>query len=197
MRPSHARQLRPRESGSILGVMDNSPTLRNLLRRRARQHARPLWRVAARLRCLQRRRAAVSGRSAAGLARPDAGSPKIRPFHATLKAPMTLAAGRNRSPALSRACELFADAATAGSLDQAGHRYHQRLHRCVIPSEPSAELGAAGRPIAPRAFDFFRAPPDVRRSRAARNPAKLTPRQLRLPGTAGATLTRWKSFAFT
>jgi putative phosphonate metabolism protein len=99
--------------------------------------------------------------------------PRKYGFHATLKAPMALAAGRTETQ-LVAACELFADAArpvplikpVVGSIGG---------FIAVIPAEPSAELRVLAAECT-RAFDFFRAPLTPE-DRIRRNPEKLTPKQ--------------------
>jgi len=99
--------------------------------------------------------------------------PRKYGFHATLKAPMALAAGRTETQ-LVAACELFADAArpvplikpVVGSISG---------FIAVIPAEPSAELRVLAAECT-RAFDFSRAPLTPE-DRIRRNPEKLTPKQ--------------------
>lgn len=99
--------------------------------------------------------------------------PRKYGFHATLKAPMALAAGRSEAQLIG-ACELFADAArpiplikpVVGSISG---------FIAVIPAEPSEELRELAAE-ATRAFDFFRAPLTPE-DRVRRNPEKLTPKQ--------------------
>lgn len=94
-------------------------------------------------------------------------------FHATLKAPMALAAGRAESQIIA-ACELFADAARPVPLIRPVIASIGGFAAVVAdkPSEELQELAAE----AVRAFDFFRAPL-TEADRARRNPGKLTPRQ--------------------
>ncbi len=99
--------------------------------------------------------------------------PRKYGFHATLKAPMALAAGRTEAQ-LVAACDLFADAARPVPLIKPVIDSISGFI-AVIPSEPSPELERLAADCT-RAFDFFRAaltPED----RARRNPAKLTARQ--------------------
>jgi putative phosphonate metabolism protein len=99
--------------------------------------------------------------------------PRKYGFHATLKAPMPLAAGKTEAE-LAAACESFAGT----------HRPVPLIKPvvdsisgfiAVVPAEPSAELQrlAADCVIA---FDSFRAPLTPE-DRERRNPSKLTPRQ--------------------
>jgi putative phosphonate metabolism protein len=99
--------------------------------------------------------------------------PRKYGFHATLKAPMTLAAGRLEAQLIA-ACELFADAARPVPLIRPVVDSISGFI-AVIPNEPSAELERLAADCT-RAFDFFRAPLTPE-DRARRNPAKLTPRQ--------------------
>jgi putative phosphonate metabolism protein len=99
--------------------------------------------------------------------------PRKYGFHATLKAPMTLAAGRTEAQ-LVAACELFADAARPVPLIRPVIDTISGFI-AVIPSEPPAELERLAADCT-RAFDFFRAPLTPE-DRARRNPAKLTARQ--------------------
>lgn len=106
--------------------------------------------------------------------------PRKYGFHATLKAPMALAAGRTEAQ-LVAACELFADAARPVPLIRPVVDSISGFI-AVIPSEPSPELERLAADCT-RAFDFFRAPLTLE-DRGRRNPAKLTARQ-------GAYLDRW------
>jgi putative phosphonate metabolism protein len=99
--------------------------------------------------------------------------PRKYGFHATLKAPMALAAGRTEAQ-LVAACELFADAARPVPLIRPVVDSISGFI-AVIPSEPSPELERLAADCT-RAFDFFRAPMTPE-GRARRNPAKLTARQ--------------------
>ena len=99
--------------------------------------------------------------------------PRKYGFHATLKAPMTLADGKTEAD-LATACESFAATvrripviepvvdAISGFI-------------AVIPASPSAELTQLAAEVT-HEFDSFRAPLTPE-DRARRNPAKLTPRQ--------------------
>ena len=100
--------------------------------------------------------------------------PRKYGFHATLKAPMTLAPGRTEAQ-LVGACELFADAARPVPLIRPVVDSISGFI-AVIPSAPSAELQELAAE-ATRAFDFFRAPLTPE-DRARRNPDRLTPRQV-------------------
>jgi putative phosphonate metabolism protein len=99
--------------------------------------------------------------------------PRKYGFHATLKAPMTLAAGRTEAQ-LVAACELFADAARPIPLIRPVVDTISGFI-AVVPSEPPPELERLAADCT-RAFDFFRAPLTPE-DRARRNPAKLTARQ--------------------
>jgi putative phosphonate metabolism protein len=99
--------------------------------------------------------------------------PRKYGFHATLKAPMALAAGRTEAQLLA-ACELFADAARPVPLIRPVVDSISGFI-AVIPSESSPELERLAADCT-RAFDFFRAPLTPE-DRARRNPAKLTARQ--------------------
>jgi len=99
--------------------------------------------------------------------------PRKYGFHATLKAPMALAAGRTEAQIIG-ACELFADAARPVPLIRPVIDSIGGFVAVVAdgPSEDLQDLAAE----AVRAFDFFRAPlTDA--DRARRNPERLTARQ--------------------
>ena len=99
--------------------------------------------------------------------------PRKYGFHATLKAPMSLAPGKTE-PELVAACESFADkprlipviTPVVGSISG---------FIAVVPAEPSPELERLAADCTSE-FDSFRAPltPD---DRTRRNPSDLTPRQ--------------------
>ena len=99
--------------------------------------------------------------------------PRKYGFHATLKAPLSLAPGKTEAELLA-ACEAFAVTPRAipvirpvvGSISG---------FIAVIPAEPSTELERLAADCT-REFDSFRAPltPDDRKRR---NPSRLTPRQ--------------------
>jgi putative phosphonate metabolism protein len=99
--------------------------------------------------------------------------PRKYGFHATLKAPMTLADGKTEAD-LAAACETFAVTArripvvepVVDSIDG---------FIAVIPAAPSADLVQLAAEVT-REFDSFRAPLTPE-DRIRRNPAKLTPRQ--------------------
>jgi putative phosphonate metabolism protein len=99
--------------------------------------------------------------------------PRKYGFHATLKAPMTLAPGRTEAQ-LVAACELFADAARPVPLINPVVDSISGFI-AVVPAEPSSELERLAADCT-RAFDFFRAPLTPE-DRARRNPAKLTAQQ--------------------
>jgi putative phosphonate metabolism protein len=99
--------------------------------------------------------------------------PRKYGFHATLKAPLSLARGKTEAE-LVAACEAFADAArpipvigpVVGSISG---------FTAVVPAEASADLEQLAADCT-REFDSFRAPLTAE-DRARRNPSKLTPRQ--------------------
>jgi putative phosphonate metabolism protein len=99
--------------------------------------------------------------------------PRKYGFHATLKAPMSLAPG-NTEPELLAACESFADKPRSipvitpviGSISG---------FIAVVPAVPSPELERLAADST-REFDSFRAPLTPE-DRARRNPSDLTPRQ--------------------
>ncbi len=105
--------------------------------------------------------------------REQTADPRKYGFHATLKAPMALAAGRTEAQ-LFAACELFADVARPIPLIRPVVDSISGFI-AVIPSEPSPELEQLAADCT-RAFDFFRAPLTPE-DRARRNPDKLTARQ--------------------
>jgi putative phosphonate metabolism protein len=100
--------------------------------------------------------------------------PRKYGFHATLKAPISLANGESESELLT-ACADFADqkrpipviAPVVSSISG---------FIAVIPEAPSSELELLAAECV-RAFDSFRAPLSAE-DRARRNPHKLTPRQV-------------------
>ena len=99
--------------------------------------------------------------------------PRKYGFHATLKAPLSLAPGKTEAELLA-ACEAFAVTPRAipvirpviGSISG---------FIAVIPAEPSTELIRLAADCT-REFDSFRAPLGTE-DRARRNPSQLTPRQ--------------------
>jgi putative phosphonate metabolism protein len=99
--------------------------------------------------------------------------PRSYGFHATLKAPLSLAPGKTEAELLA-ACETFASAPPAipvirpvvGSISG---------FVAVIPAEPPAALIRFAAECV-SAFDSFRAPLTAE-DRARRNPSQLTPRQ--------------------
>jgi putative phosphonate metabolism protein len=99
--------------------------------------------------------------------------PRKYGFHATLKAPLALAAGRTEADLLA-ACEAFAKTPrpipiitpVVGSISG---------FIAVVPTEPSAELKRLAADCV-QEFDAFRAPLTAE-DRARRNPSMLTPRQ--------------------
>jgi putative phosphonate metabolism protein len=99
--------------------------------------------------------------------------PRKYGFHATLKAPMTLADGKNEAE-LAAACEAFARAARPVPVIEPIVDSISGFI-AVVPAKPSAELLQFAADVT-REFDSFRAPL-TREGRARRNPAKLTARQ--------------------
>ena len=101
------------------------------------------------------------------------GDPRKYGFHATLKAPLSLAPGKTEAELVS-ACEAFAATPRAipvirpvvGSISG---------FIAVIPAEPPAELIRLAADCVSE-FDSFRAPL-TEADRARRNPSQLTPRQ--------------------
>jgi putative phosphonate metabolism protein len=99
--------------------------------------------------------------------------PRKYGFHATLKAPLSLVAGKTEAELLA-ACESFADKPRAipvitpvvGSISG---------FIAVVPAEPSPELERLAADCT-REFDSFRAPLTPE-DRARRNPSDLAPRQ--------------------
>jgi putative phosphonate metabolism protein len=99
--------------------------------------------------------------------------PRKYGFHATLKAPMTLADGKTEAELLA-ACAAFADVARAvPSITPIVQSISGFI--AVIPGEPSHDLQKLAADCV-SAFDGFRAPLTPE-DRARRNPSKLTPRQ--------------------
>jgi putative phosphonate metabolism protein len=99
--------------------------------------------------------------------------PRKYGFHATLKAPMTLADGKTETD-LAAACETFA--ATARRIPVIEPVVDSiSSFIAVIPASPSADLVQLAAEVT-REFDSFRAPLTPE-DRIRRNPAKLTPRQ--------------------
>ena len=99
--------------------------------------------------------------------------PRKYGFHATLKAPMTLADGKTEAD-VAAACEAFASAPRPIPLIEPVVDSISGFI-AVIPATPSAELQQLAAE-ATREFDSFRAPLTPE-DRARRNPAKLSPRQ--------------------
>jgi putative phosphonate metabolism protein len=99
--------------------------------------------------------------------------PRKYGFHATLKAPMSLARGKTE-PGLFAACEAFA--ATPRPIPVIRPVVNAISgFIAVVPAEPSAELERLAADCT-REFDSFRAPLTPE-DRTRRNPAALTPRQ--------------------
>jgi putative phosphonate metabolism protein len=99
--------------------------------------------------------------------------PRKYGFHATLKAPMTLADGKTEAD-VTAACEAFAGAPRPIPIIEPVVDSISGFI-AVIPATPSAELQQLAAE-ATREFDSFRAPLTPE-DRARRNPAKLSPRQ--------------------
>ena len=99
--------------------------------------------------------------------------PRKYGFHATLKAPMTLASGTDEA-GLVAACEAFADAPRPIPVIKPVVDSISGFI-ALVPGEPSAELERLAAECVSE-FDSFRAPLTPE-DRARRNPAALTPRQ--------------------
>jgi putative phosphonate metabolism protein len=99
--------------------------------------------------------------------------PRKYGFHATLKAPLILAPGRNEA-ALMAACQGFADTARPLPVIEPVVDSISGFV-ALVPAAPSAELAQLADDCV-RAFDLFRAPLTAE-DRARRQPADLTPRQ--------------------
>jgi putative phosphonate metabolism protein len=100
--------------------------------------------------------------------------PRKYGFHATLKAPMSLAEDKTETE-LAAACEAFAGTARRIPVIEPIVDSISGFI-AVIPAKPSAELERLAAD-ATRDFDSFRAPLTPE-DRARRNPEKLTPRQV-------------------
>lgn len=101
------------------------------------------------------------------------GDPRKYGFHATLKAPISLAAGRSEAELLA-ACAAFAETRRpVPGITPTVNAISDFV--AIVPVEPSAELEALAADCV-REFDCFRAPLTAE-DRARRNPTKLTPRQ--------------------
>src|ERR1700744_1520754 len=99
--------------------------------------------------------------------------PRKYGFHATLKAPLSLAAGKNEAELLA-ACTSFAETARSIPIFTPVVSAISDFI-AIVPAERSAELEALAADCV-RAFDSFRAPLTAE-GRARRNPSKLTPLQ--------------------
>ena len=99
--------------------------------------------------------------------------PRKYGYHATLKAPMTLAEGKTEAD-VTAACKTFASAPRSIPIIKPVVDFISGFI-AVIPATPSPELQQLAAD-ATREFDFFRAPLTAE-DRARRNPAKLSPRQ--------------------
>jgi putative phosphonate metabolism protein len=101
------------------------------------------------------------------------GDPRKYGFHATLKAPLSLAQGKTEAELLA-ACEAFAGTArTIPVVKPVVNSISGFI--AVVPAEPSAELERFAADCTSE-FDSFRAPLTAD-DRARRNPSQLTPRQ--------------------
>jgi putative phosphonate metabolism protein len=99
--------------------------------------------------------------------------PRKYGFHATLKAPLSLAQGKTEAELLA-ACQSFADASrTIPVIRPVVDSISGFI--AVVSAEPSAELERLAADCASE-FDSFRAPLTAE-ERARRNPSQLTPRQ--------------------
>lgn len=106
--------------------------------------------------------------------------PRKYGFHATLKAPFALAAGRSESELIT-VCGAFAGSARRiAAITPVVRAIGDFV--ALVPDEPSAALDTLAQDCV-ETFDGFRAPLTAE-DRARRNPAALTPRQL-------AHLDRW------
>jgi putative phosphonate metabolism protein len=101
------------------------------------------------------------------------GDPRKYGFHATLKAPMSLASGGTEAELLA-ACEVFAGTPRRIPVIRPVVDSISGFI-AVVPAEPSAELERLAADCT-REFDSFRAPLTPE-DRARRNPHQLTPRQ--------------------
>ncbi len=99
--------------------------------------------------------------------------PRKYGFHATLKAPLSLATGTTEAELLA-ACEAFAEAPRAVPVIRPIVEAISGFI-AVVPASPSGELDQLAATCV-REFDRFRAPLTPE-DRARRNPARLTPRQ--------------------
>jgi putative phosphonate metabolism protein len=99
--------------------------------------------------------------------------PRKYGFHATLKAPMTLAKGRTEAD-LATACAAFAGRTRRIPVIEPVVDSISGFV-AVIPTAPNTELMQLAADVT-REFDAFRAPLTAE-DRARRNPSKLTPRQ--------------------
>jgi putative phosphonate metabolism protein len=106
--------------------------------------------------------------------------PRKYGFHATLKAPLSLAPGRTETELLA-ACETFATTSRSIPVFKPGVSLISGFV-AVVPEQPLDTLLALAADCV-RAFDGFRAPLTAE-DRNRRNPSRLTPRQL-------AHLDRW------
>lgn len=100
--------------------------------------------------------------------------PRKYGFHATLKAPFPMAAGKQEAD-LVATCQAFADKARTLPVIAPVIRAISGF-AALVPSEPSDALSALAQNCV-ETFDEFRAPMTLE-DRARRNPAALTPRQV-------------------
>jgi putative phosphonate metabolism protein len=99
--------------------------------------------------------------------------PRKYGFHATLKAPISLASGRTEAELLA-ACATFAKTSRGiPVITPVVNAISDFI--AIVPAEPSAQLETLAADCV-REFDAFRAPLTAE-DRARRNPSKLTPRQ--------------------
>jgi putative phosphonate metabolism protein len=101
------------------------------------------------------------------------GDPRKYGFHATLKAPFSLAPGKTTTELLA-ACGTFANAPRAIPVIKPIVNLISGFV-AIVPADPSGELGRLAADCV-SAFDGFRAPLTAE-DRARRNPSRLTPSQ--------------------
>lgn len=100
--------------------------------------------------------------------------PRKYGFHATLKAPMALAAGKDEAELLAACAEWAATPRAIPCIEPVVAPISGFI--ALVPAKPSAELQALAADCV-RAFDPFRAAL-TEKDRARRNPSKLSPRQV-------------------
>lgn len=101
------------------------------------------------------------------------GDPRKYGFHATLKAPVSLADGKAEAKLLA-ACAAFAETRRPVPVITPTVKAISDFI-AIVPAEPSADLEALAADCV-REFDLFRTPLTAE-DRTRRNPSKLTPRQ--------------------